>query len=72
MTILGLLTLQLALHHQMNWENDPNVDGDDYEVGGKYYFYKRLLLRIRRNLNLPEDIKARRIESMKSEIIPFW
>lgn len=72
MTILGLLTLQLALHHKMNWQNDPNVDGDDYQAGGKYFFYKGVLESIRRNLNLPEDIKARRIETLKSEIIPFW
>lgn len=70
MTILRLVTLQQALHRKM--DNNPNIDGDDYEVGGKYYFYKELVLRIRRDTNLPEDIRARRIETLKSEIIPFW
>lgn len=72
MTILRLVTLQQALHRKMNWDNNTNIDGDDYEVGGKYHFYKGVVLRIRRDANLPEDIKARRIETLKSEIIPFW
>lgn len=56
----------------MNSDYNTNVDGDDYEVGGKYRYYKGLLLGMRRDPDIPEDIKNRRIETLKSEIIPFW
>lgn len=72
LTILGPFTLQLVLHLKMNSDNNSHVDGDDYEVGGKYRFYMGLLSSIRRDIDLPEDIKARRLETLKSEIIPFW
>ena len=50
---------------------DPNVDGDDYEPGQKYASYRPLLSAIR-SARIPEEVKLRRINHLKAEVIPFW
>lgn len=49
-----------------------NIDGDDYELHGKYRPYRTILLRTRMDPDTPEEVKLRRAESLKTDLIPFW
>ncbi|KKY35851.1 hypothetical protein UCDDA912_g04123 [Diaporthe ampelina] len=49
---------------------DPIVDGDDYEPGQKYASYRPLLSAIR-SARIREEVKLRRINHLKAEVIPF-
>ncbi|KAK7737615.1 Histone acetyltransferase kat2b [Diaporthe eres] len=55
----------MATHSQLN------LSGPDFEPGGKLSVYKPLLLDILRE-ETPEDVKLRRINHLKEEVIPYW
>lgn len=52
--------------------SQPNLDGDDFEPDGKFFMYKAILSCIRSSEDVPEELKLRRINHLKEEVIPFW
>lgn len=57
----------------MEWRNLPDTDGPDYDPdNGKYGEYKGILTDVREHPELSAEVRLRRLDHLKAEIIPFW